>query len=73
MNIGEEFAQGRIACEVNGCTKVATTAVKDLGRLYGLGAFPVDLVQIGPDHFFCELHKRDSYAFERVNGEWVQS
>jgi len=72
MDIGEEFAQGRVVCEVDGCTQTATVAVKDFGRLYGLGAFPVELVQIGPAHFFCNIHKRDSYSFERVNGEWVR-
>jgi hypothetical protein len=72
MNIGEEFVQGRIACEVGGCTGAATVSVKDFGRLYGQGAFPTDLVQIGPIHFFCNHHKRDSRSFKRVNGQWVE-
>ncbi len=73
MNIAEEFAQGRIACELGGCARTATIVVKDLGHLYGQGPFPTEIVQIGPDYFYCELHKRDSYSFERVNGAWVRN
>lgn len=73
MNIAEEFAQGKIACEIEGCTRTATTSVQDLGRLYGQGPFPVDLVPVGPPHFLCELHTRDSYLFKRDNGGWVRA
>jgi hypothetical protein len=73
MNIGEEFFQGRIACELEGCSETATTSVKDFGRLYGQGPFPIDLVPIGPIHFLCASHKRDSYSFIKANGQWVRS
>ena len=29
-------------------------------------------VQIGPVHFFCDRHKRDSRSFKRENGQWVE-
>ncbi|MGD1108456.1 MAG: hypothetical protein ABR865_15555 [Terracidiphilus sp.] len=72
MNLAEEFMQGKVACEVDGCTRVAKSAVKDFGLLYGLGPFPVDSVQIGPTHFFCDAHKREGYSFKRANGQWVR-
>jgi hypothetical protein len=72
MNIAEAFMEGTIACEVDGCTTVATTTVKDFGHLFGQGAFASDLIPIGPVHFFCSLHTRDSYSFKNVNGEWVR-
>jgi len=73
MNVGEEFVQDRIACEVDGCGQTATARVIDVGRLYGQGPFPIELVPIGPVHFLCSLHQRDSYSFERVNGKWVRN
>ena len=72
MNLGEEFIQGRIACEVDGCTETATVSVKDFGRLYGQGPFPIELVQIGPIHFLCNLHKTRQPFLEKVDGEWVR-
>jgi len=72
MNIAEEFVRGRIACEVDGCSQTATASVKDFGRLYGQGPFPIELVPIGPIHFLCNLHQRDSHFFEKVNGKWVR-
>ncbi len=72
MSIAEEFMEGKVACEANGCTQVATTAVKDFGHLFGQGAVAQELIQIGPVHFLCNLHKRDSYSFKKVNGQWVR-
>jgi hypothetical protein len=72
MNIAEEFMEGRVACEVDGCTQTATVTVKDFGHLYGQGQFATDLVPVGPIHFFCNSHKRDSYSFKKVNGQWVR-
>jgi hypothetical protein len=72
VNISEEFVHGRVACEVEWCTGKATVSVRDLGLLYGLGAYPIDVAQIGPTHFFCEHHKRDSRLFRRANGQWLE-
>jgi hypothetical protein len=72
MNIAEEFMQGNVACEVDGCTEVATTVVRDFGHLFGQGAVAVELPQVGPTHFFCNRHKRASYSFKREHGQWVR-
>lgn len=71
MNIGEDFTQGKIVCEVDGCTQLATMTVKDFGHLFGQGQVAIDLIQIGPIHFFCDLHKRDSFSFKKVDSQWV--
>ena len=72
MNTAEAFMQGRVSCEVDGCTQVATKAVKDFGHLFGQGPVAVDLPQVGPTHFFCSLHDRESHSFKKMNGEWVR-
>jgi hypothetical protein len=72
MNVAEEFMEGKVACEADGCTQVARTAVKDFGHLFGQGSVAIELPQIGPTHFFCSLHTRDSHSFKRVNGQWVR-
>jgi hypothetical protein len=72
MNTAEAFMQGKTVCEVDGCKRIATVAVKDLGHLFGQGPVAVDLIQIGPIHFLCDLHKRDGYSFKKVNGQWVR-
>ena len=72
MNIIEAFTQGKIVCEVGGCTQVATITVKDIGHLFGRGQVATDLIQIGPMHFFCDLHKRDRFSFKKEDGQWVR-
>jgi hypothetical protein len=72
MNTADAFMQGMIACEVDGCAQVSTAIVKDFGHLFGQGQIASELIQIGPTHFFCSLHKRDSYSFKKVNGQWVR-
>jgi hypothetical protein len=72
MDLAEAFMQGNAVCEVEGCSRIAQIAVKDFGHLFGHGAFASDLVQIGPIHFLCDLHKRDSHSFRKVNGEWAR-
>jgi hypothetical protein len=72
MNIAEAFTQGKVTCEVDGCTRTSTVAVKDFGHLFGQGPVATDLIQIGPIHFLCDFHKRDSYSFKQVDGRWVR-
>jgi hypothetical protein len=72
MNVAEAFVQGKIACEINGCTQPSTVSLKDFGHLFGQGPVATELVQIGPLHFLCDLHRRDSYSFKRENGQWVR-
>ncbi len=72
MSVLEEITGIRIACEIDGCTSEATAMVQDLGSIYGSGPFPIDIVNIGPRHFWCDVHKRDHYSFKRVNGQWVR-
>jgi hypothetical protein len=72
VNLAEEFLGGKIACEVDACTRPATSVVQDLGSIYGSGPFPIDVVPVGPKHFWCDLHKRDHHSFRRVNGQWVR-
>jgi len=72
MGIAEDFTQGKVECEEDGCTRIATKAVKDFGHLFGQGSVATDLVQVGPIHFLCDLHDRESYSLKRVNGEWVR-
>jgi len=71
MNSAEAFMQGTVACEVEGCTEKATTAVKDFGHLFDQGSVATKLVQIGPTHFLCDTHKRGSLSLKRVGGQWV--
>jgi hypothetical protein len=72
MNIAEAFVEGKVACEVDGCVQTSTMAVKDFGHLFGQGPVATDLVQVGPIHFLCNLHKRDGYSLKKVNGKWVR-
>lgn len=72
MNTAEAFMQGKIKCEVEGCTLVSTHPVQDLGHLFDQGSIAVSLIPIGPMHFLCDLHKRDHYDFEKVNDQWVR-
>jgi len=71
MNLAEAFIEGTVACEVDGCTAIATTTLKDFGHLFGQGPYATDLVQVGPIHFFCNHQKRDSRSLRKVNGEWL--
>ena len=72
MKTAEDFMQGNVICEIDGCTEVATKAVKDFGHLFGQGPIATELVPLDPIHFLCESHNRDSYAFKRVDGQWVR-
>jgi hypothetical protein len=72
MNSGDAFMQGKVICEVDGCTQVSTVAVEDCGHLFDQGQVAIDLIQIGPTHFLCDLHKRDRYSFKKVDGQWIR-
>jgi len=72
MNQAQAFAQGQLACEVDGCVGTATSLVQDLGSVYGTGPFPIDIVPVGPLHIWCDLHKREHHSYQSVDGEWVR-
>ena len=63
MNIMEEFMQGRLECQAEGCTEKATTSAQDSRRLYGQGPYAVDAAPIGPRRIICASHKQDSQTF----------
>jgi hypothetical protein len=72
MDLGEEFVKGNIVCEVDGCREAATVSVKDFLHLHGQSAYPIDAAQVGPFHFFCKSHRRDSRTYERIDGQLVR-